>query len=155
MIQPHARSGSIIVVVLVVMTFLAGTIITTLIATQKLCSLAQSRCVYQQRRALLDGLLEVGIAYCCDHRTTLFSSKDEHKVTLSFDPWPCAELVAKVGRFKGAVTIRAQGKGATIDAHLSADKQSKSGSCTVSLWDDKTAAIKDSKLKVSNWLVDA
>jgi len=151
----YTRRGSIIVVILVIMTFLAGTIITTLIATHQLCSLAQSRCLYQQKHALLEGLLQAGVAYCCDHRVNLFASdKGDRKITLSFDPWPCQDLVNKVGHFKGSVIIQAQKKGATIAVHLSDDKLTKSGSCSVALWDEKVQAKKDSKLRISNWIVD-
>lgn len=151
----YSRRGSIIVVILVIMTFLAGTIITTLIATHQLCSLAQSRVTYQQKQALLEGLLQAGVAYCADHRVTLLAIEKEHKITLSFDPWPCQELAGKEGRFKGLVTIRALKKSAAIEAHLSTDKLTKSGSCIVSMWDEKASVKKDSKLRISNWSVDA
>jgi len=153
---PYAHRGSIIVVVMVIMTFLAATIITTFIATHQLCSLAQSRCQYQQKHALLEGLLHAGAAYCCDNRVKLFSSdKEDRKITLSFDPCPCQELADKLGRFKGSVTIHARKKKATIEAHLSNDKLTKSCSCAVALWDDTVPVKKDSKLRISNWTVDA
>jgi len=150
------RQGSIIVVVLVIMTFLTGVFITTLLATHKLYSLAQSRVAYQQQCALLEGLLRAGAAYCCDHRIDLFlSDKKDQKVSLSFDPWPCAEVASKIGRYQGSITVNAQKKIATIEAHLSNDKLTRRGSCTVGLWDGKSIAKKDSKLRISNWSVDA
>ncbi len=152
----NPRSGSIIVIVIVIMTFLAGSMIVTLIATQKSYSLAQSRGAYQRQCALLEGLLRVGVAYCCDHRTELFSSDNkEAKVSIAFDPWPCPEIVAKMGPYKGKVIVSTQKKVATIEAHLSNDKLSRSGSCIVHLWDEKSAAKKESKLRISNWNVDA
>lgn len=151
----YIRNGSIIVVIMVIMMFLAGTIITTLIATHKLSSLAQFRITYQQQSALLEGLLRAGVAYCCDHRVDLFSSAKQRKISISFDPWPCAEIVTKMGHYSGLVTINSQKKEATIEAALSHDKLTRRGSCTVSLWDGKVNAKNDSKLRISNWVVDA
>lgn len=103
------RSGSVLVLVLILSTFIMVVATVSLRSGTLLYELALDRVVQLKQQRTAQALAYYGIAYC---KTIRGSKPRSH--TLSFDHWPLSD-----GIYEGAINIEPKGKGYSITAMLS------------------------------------
>ena len=102
------RSGSVLVLVLILSTFIMVVATVSLRSGTLLYELALDRVAQLKQQRTVQALAYYGIAYC---KTIRGSKPRSH--SLSFDHWPLSD-----GIYEGAINIEPKGKGYSITATI-------------------------------------